>query len=291
MTIAFYGLHFQTDFDPVVQAIFDGLQKRKTNLIIHEDFANFLRDRINFDTDYQTFKDHTGLDDADCLISIGGDGTLLSTIHFVRDSGIPVLGVNAGRLGFLSHVSADQVAEAIEDLLDRKYSIDERSLIKVNSPQQDFGDFPFALNEVTVHKKDTSSMVRIHAYLDETYINTYWADGLIVCTPTGSTAYSLSCNGPIVMPGSENFTITPIAPHNLNVRPLVVPNRHTLRLRAEGREPNFLMALDSVSHSLNANTDIIIENASFSLNLINLEGRSFFNTIRNKLMWGADRRN
>ncbi|MFZ6050416.1 NAD kinase [Halocola ammonii] len=291
MTIAFYGLQFGADFNPVVQAIFDGLQKRNTELIVHEDFAKFLKERIRFDSDFKTFKDHRGLESVDCLISIGGDGTLLSTIHFVRDSGIPVLGVNAGRLGFLSHVSADQVAEAIEDLLDRKYSIDERSLIKVSSPQQDFGDFPFALNEVTVHKKDTSSMVRIHAYLDETYINTYWADGLIVCTPTGSTAYSLSCNGPIVMPGSENFTITPIAPHNLNVRPLVVPNRHKLRLKAEGREPNFLMALDSISHSVSANTDIIIENASFSLNLINLEGRSFFNTIRNKLMWGADRRN
>jgi NAD+ kinase len=134
-------------------------------------------------------------------------------------------------------------------------------------------------------------MVRIHTHLDDTYINTYWADGLIVCTPTGSTAYSLSCNGPIVMPGSENFTITPIAPHDLNVRPLVVPNKHKLTLRAEGREPNFLMSVDSVSHSVDANTEIIIENAEFTLNLVNLEGRSFFNTIRNKLMWGIDRRN
>lgn len=291
MTIAFYGLRFEADFNPVVQAIFDGLQKRNTHLVIYEEFAQFLKERIEFQSDYSTFKDHSDLKGVDCLISIGGDGTLLSTIHFVRDSEIPVLGVNAGRLGFLSHVSADQVAEAIEDLLDRKYSIDNRSLIKVSSPQQDFGEFPFALNEATIHKKDTSSMVRIHAYLDDTYINTYWADGLIVCTPTGSTAYSLSCNGPIVMPGSENFTLTPIAPHNLNVRPLVVPNHHKLRLRAEGREPNFLMALDSVSHSVDANTDIIIENASFTLNLVNLEGRSFFNTIRNKLMWGIDRRN
>jgi len=291
MTIAFYGLRFEADFNPVVQAIFDGLQKRNTDLIIYEDFAEFLKGRIEFQSDYGTFKDHTDLKGVDCLNSIGGDGTLLSTIHFVRDSEIPVLGVNAGRLGFLSHVSADQVAEAIEDLLDRKYSIDKRSLIKVSSSQQDFGEFPFALNEVTIHKKDTSSMVRIHTHLDDTYINTYWADGLIVCTPTGSTAYSLSCNGPIVMPGSENFTITPIAPHNLNVRPLVVPNKHKLTLRAEGREPNFLMSVDSVSHSVDANTEIIIENAEFTLNLVNLEGRSFFNTIRNKLMWGIDRRN
>lgn len=291
MTIAFYGLQFQKDFNPVVQAIFDGLQKRDTKLVIHHKFAKFLKERIEFRSDFSTFRDHKGLKGADCLISIGGDGTLLSTIHFVRDSGIPVLGVNAGRLGFLSHVSADQVAEAIEELLDKKYSIDKRSLIKVESPQRKFGDFPYALNEVTVHKKDTSSMVRIHAYLGETYINTYWADGLIVCTPTGSTAYSLSCNGPIVMPGSENFTITPIAPHNLNVRPLVVPNNHKLRLRAEGREPNFLLALDSKSFSVDAETDIVLSDADFRLNLVNLEGRSFFNTIRNKLMWGIDRRN
>lgn len=231
------------------------------------------------------------LNNCDLLISVGGDGTLLDTITVVRDSGLPVLGINTGRLGFLANVALSRMDEAVKAIVEGRYMLDKRSLIKVSSEQLDLGDFAYALNEVTIHKKDTASMISIHVEVDGNYMNSYWADGLIVCTPTGSTAYSLSCGGPIVMPGSENITFTPIAPHNLNVRPVVISNNHKVSLRAEGREKYHLLTLDSRSYPINEFSVINLEKADFSVNLVVLEGQDFFSTIRNKLMWGIDRRN
>jgi len=238
-----------------------------------------------------TFKGNTEIQGCDFLISIGGDGTVLDTIPLVKDSKIPILGINTGRLGFLSNINVDKVLNAADALLRGDYDLDERSLLEINCSGVDFKSHNFALNEVTIHKKDTSSMITIHTYLDDTFVNSYWADGLIISTPTGSTAYSLSCGGPIIMPGSQNTVLTPIAPHNLNVRPLVIPNSGKLSLTANGRDESFFLTLDSRSFSVPNQTRVTITKSDFSIYLVNLKEQNFFSTIRNKLLWGIDRRN
>lgn len=225
------------------------------------------------------------------MICLGGDGTMLETVNLVRNSGLPVLGVNTGRLGFLANVALSQMEEAIVAVRAGKFSADARALLKVECAESDLGGFNYALNEVTIHKKDSASMISIHVEVGGRFMNTYWADGLIVCTPTGSTAYSLSCGGPIVMPGSENFTFTPIAPHNLNVRPVVVSSSQKVTVRPEAREGNVLITLDSRSFTVDNQAIIRLERAPFDFNLVALEGSDFFSTIRNKLMWGIDKRN
>ncbi len=291
MNIAIYGKNFGDEFIPSIELLLRQMQKDGFQLKIYEKFAPWLKERIPLMQAVDTFTDIQEMLPCKALISIGGDGTLLDSVTIVQNSGVPILGINTGRLGFLSNISSSQIIDAIDALKADRYVLDHRALIEVNAEGVDFGSFNYALNEVTIHKKETSSMIAIHANMEEHYINTYWADGLIISTPTGSTAYSLSCGGPIVMPGTESWIFTPIAPHNLNVRPLVVPNTKAIQLRAEGRELQFLLTLDSRSFTIDHETEVEIKNAPFEIALINLEHQYFFNTIRKKMMWGMDKRN
>ncbi|HOV11770.1 MAG TPA: NAD kinase [Bacteroidales bacterium] len=227
----------------------------------------------------------------DFLFSVGGDGTMLKTLFLVRDSGIPILGFNTGRLGFLSAISKDEISEAIESLKEKKFHIEKRSLIRLEQPEKLFGRDNFALNEITIHKKDSSSMITIQAFVNDVFLNSYWADGLIVCTPTGSTAYSLSCGGPIIAPDAKNFILTPVATHNLTVRPMVIPDNAVVKLKVEGRTDNFLVTLDSNNAVISNAIELIIKKEDFGINLVQLNSKSFFSTIRDKLMWGWDKRN
>jgi NAD+ kinase len=291
MKVAVYGRQFTEEFDQSIRELVKVLIDQGHEIILFKKFLEFLRDRPAVTADFRTFEFHQDLIGCDLLVSIGGDGTLLDTVTMVRDSGIPILGVNTGRLGFLSNVSTEDIETALKAVNEGRVVADNRSLIQIHADGIDLGEFPFALNEVTIHKKDDASMVTVHAYLENKFINTYWADGLIVATPTGSTAYSLSCGGPIVTPDSENIIMTPIAPHNLNVRPLVLPNNKQVRLRADGRSSEYLLTLDSRSFALPSSVEVVLSSAPFKITLLNLEHQHFFQTIRNKMMWGIDRRN
>ena len=292
MRIAIYGNPFNPVKAKYVQHLIRKLEENNVPIIIEHQFHDFLIDHVNFKKDVDIFDTPQELqENADFLLSIGGDGTLLNTITLIRDSDIPVLGINTGRLGFISSVSTDQIDNAINQLLKKEYTLEERTLLQLDTNNQLFGETNFALNEVTVLKKDTSSMIRIYAFLDDEFLNSYWADGLIVATPTGSTGYSLSCGGPIVVPGTENFIIAPIAPHNLNVRPVIVSEDRVLKLKVEDRDELALVALDSRSRAIDPTLELTIRKADFKVNLIKLSSQSFIATIREKLMWGKDKRN
>lgn len=292
MQIAIYGRSTNDNTSEYIQQLFHKLNEYKTEILIYEPFYNFLKQKLELTGNIKTFSTHTDLKGkVDAMLSLGGDGTFLETLAFVRDSGIPVLGINTGRLGFLANVAKTEINMAIEALMNKKFSIETRSLLSVTGPKGIFGEVNYGLNELTVMKKDTSSMITINAYINGDYLNSYFADGLIIATPTGSTAYSLSCGGPLVMPGSENFVITPVAPHNLNVRPLVISDNNVITLKVEGRSPNYLVTLDSRSEVIESNIELTIKKATFSAHLIKLENQSFFTTMRNKLLWGLDKRN
>jgi NAD+ kinase len=292
MRIAIYGRSFQDNFTPGIQYLFEKLKQLNGEIYIFEAFHSFLKPRVDLSSDVKIFhKHHEIKGKVDFLISIGGDGSLLDTVTLIRDSKIPILGINTGRLGFLSNISIQEIDQAMDALHSKKYKVDERALLKVKTEDNLFGETNFALNELTIHKKDSSSMITIHAYINDQYLNSYWADGLIIATPTGSTAYSLSCAGPIVVPGSENFVITPIAPHNLNVRPIVVSDNSEIKLKIEGRGMQFLASLDSRSETIDSKYELTIVKEKFKIGLIQLENQDFLRTIRNKLMWGIDKRN
>lgn len=292
MRIAIYGRSFNDNFIPGIQYLFDKLEQKSPEIYIFEAFHSYLKPRIKFSENAKLFYKHNDIrQNVDFLISIGGDGSLLDTVTLIRDSNIPVLGINTGRLGFLSNISIQEIDQAIDALFSHSFKIDKRTLLRVNTEDNLFGETNYALNELTIHKKDSSSMITIHAYINEQYLNSYWADGLIIATPTGSTAYSLSCGGPIVVPGSENFVITPISPHNLNVRPVVVSDNSEIRLKIEGRGVHFLASLDSRSETFDSKYELTIVKENFKLSLIQLEHQDFLRTIRNKLMWGIDKRN
>lgn len=227
----------------------------------------------------------------DLALSIGGDGTFIKTVGYVRDSGVPILGINMGRLGFLANISTDRMEETMELVRLKKYEFQKRSLLRVETERGLFGEDNIALNEVSLHKKDTASMITVHASLDDKYLNSYWADGLIIGTPTGSTAYNLSCGGPIVTPGCQIHLLTPIAPHNLNVRPMVVPDHLPIRLSVEGRERRYLISIDGSSLSLSQGEEVLVKKAEFMINVIKFEDNNFLDTIRNKMLWGIDKRN
>jgi NAD+ kinase len=292
MKIAIYGRNFDSKYNEQVQALFDKLHEFGNKLYIFKTFFDFLQSRIELKDTVCSFTNHTEIrDNVDFLISIGGDGTLLDTVSLVRDSGIPVIGFNTGRMGFLSSISVDEMDEALNALMSKSYSIEQRSLLRLESVSNVFGEVNYALNELTIHKKDSASMMLIHATINGEYLNSYWADGLIISTPTGSTAYSLSCGGPLMMPDSENFIITPIAPHNLNVRPMVISDKSKIDLKIEGRSKYYLAALDSRSATVKAEETISITKADFKFNLIRIKDLSFLHMIRKKLMWGMDLRN
>jgi NAD+ kinase len=260
--------------------------------VVYEPLHDELCERHLINRDSGTFEYYEDIKGkVDFLFSVGGDGTFLKTISVVRDSGIPVLGFNTGRLGFLSGIPRDGIAEAIESLLEKKFRIEQRTLLKISKPESLFQQDNFGLNEITVHKKDSSSMILIQAYVNDVLLNSYWADGLIIATPTGSTAYSLSCSGPILTPDSSNFLITPIASHNLTVRPVVVPDNVVIKLKIDSREENYLVTIDSKAAVVTNSIELEITKEKFLLNIVQLNNQTFFSTIREKLMWGLDKRN
>ncbi len=292
MRIAIYGRPTNDNISEPIQVLFHKLNEYKAEIFIFEPYYHFLKQRINLNGNIKTFGSYSDLNTSiDYMLSLGGDGTLLETLTYIRNLGIPVLGINTGRLGFLANVAKTEIPIAIEALVEKKFEIENRALLSVTSANNLFGDVNYALNELTIFKKDSSSMITIHTYINGDYLNSYFADGLLVATPTGSTAYSLSCGGPIVMPDSQNFIITPIAPHNLNVRPLVIPDSNTIKLKVEGRSSHYLASLDSRNEIIDSSIELTIKKADFSLRIIRLENQNFFNTIRNKLLWGLDRRN
>lgn len=292
MKIAIYGRQFNTRVVPFLQHIFDVLAAKGIEPVIFDKFHEFIVDKITIPKAPEIFSnadDLTGK--VDLMFSLGGDGTLLDTVTLIRDSNIPVLGINFGRLGFLASINKDAIDEAIESLIQKQYSLDKRSLLSIESAVNPFGADNFALNDITFHKRDTSAMIIIHAYLNNEFLNSYWADGLIVATPTGSTAYSLSCGGPIVFPNSGNMVVTPIAPHNLNVRPIVLSDSNELSFEIEGRSSKYRLSCDSRTQVLDTSVKTVIKKAAFEMNLIRLNQENYLETLRNKLLWGIDTRN
>jgi len=291
MTIAVYARSTKENHSLFIEEIHNYLSSEGVDIVIYEPYYLYLREVFNFQLDIPTFSTSEELiSKAFYLICLGGDGTMLETVTFIRKSGIPLLGVNTGRLGFLASVNKVDLQKALDLLLREKFTLDKRELIEISGCNNCFGDQHYALNDFTIHKKDSSSMINIDTYIEGIFLNSYFADGLIVATPTGSTAYSLSCGGPIMMPDSDNFIITPIAPHNLTVRPLVISNNKELRFKVTGRSDDFKISLDSRSAKIASGSEIKVRKADFRINLINLEGQNFFTTLRNKMMWGIDRR-
>lgn len=294
MKFAIYGMQFNSSVLPFVQQLFDCLADKKIEICIYEGYGQFLRDKINFKKAYSTFKTHQDLlaEEVSMLISLGGDGTLLHTVSLVRNAQIPIVGINFGRLGFLASVNKNDIVQAVESLLNKDYSLDNRTLLRVESESRLFGDENFALNDVTIHRRDTSAMMIIHTYLDDKFLNSYWADGLIFATPTGSTAYSLSCGGPIIFPQSNNIVVTPISPHNLNVRPVVLSDNHVVSFEIEGRSSKYLLSCDSRTEVLNAvSSRIVVKKCDFEIMLVRLNTEDYLSTLRKKLLWGIDTRN
>ncbi len=292
MRVAIYSRGVENDQLKDMELLISELSRHKVEPVFFQDFFNQFYSAIPIPVKYSTFNSSVDLDESiDCLISLGGDGTLLDTVTLVKDTGIPVLGINYGRLGFLANLGKEDLHTVFEALADRKFVLDKRSLIHLDSDLPVFGDAPYALNEFSLHKKDTSPMIKIHTYLNGEFLNTYWADGIIVATPTGSTGYSLSCNGPVVFPESASFVITPVSPHNLNIRPIVVPDSTIVSFEVEGRTDGFLCTLDSRREIVPKETQIAIKKESFGINLIRLNENNFLQTLRSKLSWGLDKRN
>lgn len=292
MRIAIYSRGLEADQQNGIKLLLSELAAYKIEPVIYQDFFNQFYSTINFGDKYSTFNSSEDLiDDIDCIISLGGDGTLLDTVTFVKDSGIPVLGINYGRLGFLASIGKDELHTAVEALVKRTYKLDKRTLLHLDANMPLFDKTPYALNEVTIHKKDTSPMIKIHTYLNGEFLNTFWADGLIVATPTGSTGYSLSCNGPVIFPDSASFVITPVSPHNLNIRPIIVPDDNIISFEVEGRTDGFLCTLDSRREIVDKDVQLAVKKEAFGINLIRLNENNFLQTLRNKLSWGLDKRN
>lgn len=293
MKIGVYGIKFNPEKLSTFQNLFTYLQEKLSDNTIsiytglHKQLVGNVQDIEGFDK----FSYSDEIKDFDVLICLGGDGSILDSLSITRNSNVPVFGINTGRLGFLSSVSSENVMEPLDEIFAGNIKYDRRSILKLSTKSNHFGDINYALNEVTVHKKDSSSMMIIHAYVNDEYLNSYWADGLIISTPTGSTGYNLSCSGPIIMPGSDVFIITPIAPHNLNVRPLIIPDNKKITLKLEGRDDEFLVALDARSEPIKIDEELVIEHGEFYMNVLRTPNHSFFSTIRNKLNWGLDNRN
>lgn len=290
MTIAVYARNTKDNYSVYLEQLQDLSLKEKFKIVVFKPYLEFLNFSIDKTFNLDTFNSSEELiAKADFVISLGGDGTMLETLEYVRKSGIPVLGVNTGRLGFLATVYKEDFKKALQLLINEKFTLDKRELIELDKATY-FNEVNYAINEFTIHKKESSAMINIDTYVDGVFLNSYFADGLIVSTPTGSTAYSLSCGGPIMMPDSDNFIITPIAPHNLNVRPIVISNNKTLSFKVSGRSDSFNVSLDSRSQTIKNLSDLQIKKADFRFNMINLEGQHFFETLRNKLLWGIDKR-
>lgn len=293
MNIALYGKSFSVERSAYLRQLVDGLRQNDVKLAVYKPFYELIKSHIfPAEHDIVVFSTHDELVAfADMVCSIGGDGTLLDTLPLIRNSNIPVLGINMGRLGFLSSISKHEIDYAVNQLIAGKYSLEKRSLIQLENPPDLFPVINYALNELTIFRKETTSLIVVQVYVDDQFVNAYWADGLIVATPTGSTAYSLSAGGPILTPHSANFVITPIATHNLSVRPIVIPDDSVIKLRVVGRHTTYTLSMDSRMAEMDDTVDIVIQKAPFSLNMVIMEGKDFFGTIRDKLLWGLDVRN
>jgi len=292
MKIALYGRPFSSDCNENITAFFHILEKNKTELYIFTPFLEFLNRDVRIKPAVSgTFESHDDIPhDVQLMFSMGGDGTFLKSVAIIQDSGIPIAGINTGRLGFLANIPQENIASSIPAILQGHYSIENRTLIRLDLSEGSLSGFPCALNEVSIQKK-YSSMITIHTYLNDVLLNSYWADGLIISTPTGSTAYSMSVGGPIVTPDSNNFIISPLAPHNLTIRPMVVPDNNIIRLKVDSRDSCFILSVDSRSEIFDTNLEILIRRADFTIKTIRTEGHNFYDNLRNKLMWGLDRRN
>jgi NAD+ kinase len=293
MKIAVYGRRFNQSFNGSIIQVFEILKKHNIRFLIYRPFALFIKEKLSYEPDCEGLFNLSNDEwkNVDMVFSIGGDGTFLETVNMIKDKGIPVLGINSGRLGFLSNVSKDGIPLALDQVLKGEYDLEKRSLLEIQTKKDDFGDNNFALNEIALQKHVSSSMIKINAYYNDELINTYWSDGLIVSTPTGSSAYSLSCGGPIVHPNSNIFVITPIAPHNLTVRPLVISDEGTIKLKLEKTNKSAKLSLDYKSVHRPFLEEIIIKKANFSVNLVRLFKNNYFSTLQKKLMWGVDMRN
>lgn len=292
MKVAIYSRVIDYDQHNKIQQLLDELAKENIQPVVYKPFYEMIQSSVHFSDRTSVFMDSGDLTEAiDFLISLGGDGTLLDTVTLVRDKNIPVLGINFGRLGFLASIGSKELHIAVQSLVKRTILIDKRSLIHLDASKPLFGDVPYGLNEFAIHKTDTSPMIKIHTYLNGEFLNTYWADGVIVATPTGSTGYSLSCNGPVVFPESSSFVITPVAPHNLNVRPIIVPDDNIISFEIEGRTDHFICALDSRKELVDKKVQLAVRRESFTLSLVRLNENNFLQTLRNKLSWGLDTRN
>ena len=292
MNVALFGKSILSGDDLYIQGLVDKLNSIDGQVYIYNQFYASVRDRVHFMKEPYLFSSQKEIRGrVDYLFSIGGDGTLLDTITLVGDSGIPVIGINMGRLGFLSSISKEDILPAIDEIIEKKYFIDQRTLLRLESPNHLFGEFNYALNDITVYKNTPISILTIKTYIDDEFLNTYWADGLIVATPTGSTAYSLSCTGPILAPDSSSFVITPIASHNLTVRPIVIPDHCKISLVIESRGIECCIGLDSRIEKIDHTTKLEICKEDFKINLLRRSNKNFFQTIREKLNWGLDIRN
>ncbi|WP_373396680.1 NAD kinase [Algoriphagus halophilus] len=291
MKVALHGLALKSEYFQHVQILFEELSKFKFEIFVTEQFDRQLRMHGNKTLSYWVIEGKQDMSKMDFMISIGGDGTLLDAVCQVGELEIPILGLNTGRLGFLATVATKDISIAIDQLANDNFQIENRSLISLQSHRRLFNGLNFALNEFTIHKRDTSSMITVHTYIDGKYLNSYWADGLIVSTPTGSTGYSLSCGGPLISPEAKNLVITPVSPHNLNVRPIIVSDDSEISLEIEGRAEKFLISLDSRSTSISSEVKLSVKKESFQAKLIKLPHYHFFDTLRQKLNWGFDMRN
>ena len=294
MKVAIFGRYYSATTPKSVETLFNFLENQGSEAYIETEFHKLIDLEPHNIKDYHKYKTFTELDTSfDFLVSIGGDGTILRATMVVIDLGIPIIGINTGRLGFLATIQVNAIEEAVQDIIDGKYRISERSILTVetSSENKEIESMNFALNEITVSRKNTTAMITIDTYLNDEFLNSYWSDGLIVSTPTGSTGYSLSCGGPVITPGSSSFVLTPIAPHNLSARPLVIPDSTEIHLRVHGREKQHLISLDSRIATLDNGTLIKIKKADFKIKMIDLLNESFLATLRKKLLWGEDKRN
>lgn len=290
--IAIYGKTVKQKNIVFIEEILTQLKRHGLKYTMDEDYARLLCNDHGFKLDGDTYSDFDEVrNSTDVLFSLGGDGTILDAVTFIKDTETPILGINFGRLGFLANIGTDQIQEAIEVVEKGKYLIDKRSLIELQCNKPIFPEFPYALNEMTVQRKDQSSMITVHTYLNGELLNEYWADGLIISTPTGSTGYSLSCGGPIIYPTSGNFVLTPIAPHNLNVRPIIVSDDVVLSFEVTGRGDSFLCTLDSRFEKIDSSFQLAVKKASFGVRLVRLTDMNFISSLKNKLNWGRDQRN
>lgn len=293
MQVVVFGKQFKEKDQPYAQALINALHANGVTTYVYTPYLRALEGHVKFPGAYAAFDGYRDflVHRIDCVIVLGGDGTMLNTVTHVRDSGVPMLGINLGRLGFLASTEKQHIEAAIQKLVSAQYTITQRTMLYLESVPKLFGDIPFALNDCTLLKRDTSSMITIHTFLNGDYLNSYWADGIIIATPTGSTAYSLSCGGPILLPNSGNFVITPVAPHNLNLRPIVLSDESVISFEIEGRTENFICSLDSRFELITAAHQLAVRRNDFKIKLIQLQDTSFLSTLREKLTWGTDLRN